>query len=202
MNDPVVLFFEVAILIMSVIVHELAHGYVADFLGDKTARMAGRLTINPISHIDPLGSVILPILSFFSAGFIFGWAKPVPYNPYNLRGKYAEVAVAGAGAFANLCLAIIFGLTIRFAGAALPASFIDIASAIVFINVLLAVFNLVPIPPLDGSKVLFGLLPFRFQHWSRSLERWSFAILIFFVFFLWQYVTPLISFIAHLIIGS
>jgi Zn-dependent protease len=202
MNDPLVIVFEIAILIMSVIVHELAHGYVADFLGDRTARMAGRLTLNPLSHIDPLGSIILPLFSFLSAGFIFGWAKPVPYNPYNLQGKYAEVAVAGAGAFANLCLALMFGLLIRFGGGALPASFVDIAEAIVFINVLLAVFNMIPIPPLDGSKVLFGLLPFRFEYVSRSLERWSFAILIFFVFFLWQYVTPLIGFIAHLIIGN
>jgi len=201
MQDPLFFTFSIAILIMSVVVHELAHGFTADFLGDPTARLAGRLTINPVKHLDPVGSFILPVLSFMSAGFIFGWAKPVPYNPYNLKGRYGEAMVAAAGPGVNFLIALAFGLVIRFFGEGFSASFLDIALVVVTINLILAIFNMIPIPPLDGSKVVFNLLPFRFEEWERKLEQYGFFVLIFFVFFGWQYISPVVSTLTHLITG-
>jgi Zn-dependent protease len=152
------------ILIFSVILHEIAHGYMANWLGDPTARLQGRLTLNPVSHIDPLGSVILPGILLLQQQIthfpiLIGYAKPVPYNPYNLRGRYSEALVAGAGPATNILLALIFGLLIRFGGAWLNPQLFEVFETIVFLNVTLAVFNLIPIPPLDGSKVLSAILP-------------------------------------------
>jgi len=152
--------FLIAILILSVVIHEVSHGVVANWLGDPTARMEGRLTLNPIKHIDPMGSVILPaILVLSGTGFVFGWAKPVPYNPYNLHrgGRWAEALVAVAGPTSNLIIALIFGIIVRLG--VLPANTIGLVASIVFLNVLLAVFNMIPIPPLDGSKVIVPFLP-------------------------------------------
>lgn len=170
------LLFGIVVLIFSVIVHEVAHGAMANHLGDPTARMAGRLTLNPISHIDPMGSVILPaILALSHSPILFGWAKPVPYNPYNLQkgGKWAEALVAAAGPGSNLLLAGIFGLLMRLG--AIPVEAMSLAFTIVFINVLLAVFNMIPIPPLDGSKVLGQLLPYNlagsYARFRATLER-------------------------------
>ena len=109
------LIFSIAILIFSVIVHELAHGYVAEYLGDPTARLAGRLTFNPVRHMDPVGSLLVPTLSYMMGGFIFGWARPVPYNPYNLKNqRWGTALVAGAGVAANLSIALIFSFFFRF----------------------------------------------------------------------------------------
>ena len=152
--------FSVAVLIFSVVIHEVSHGYAANALGDSTAKHAGRLTLNPLPHLDLFGSLVLPLITYWAGGFIFGWAKPVPYNPYNLSNqRWGPAIVAAAGPAANLLIALIFGLLIRIApviGA--PAGFMSIATTIVFINILLAVFNFVPIPPLDGSKILFSVL--------------------------------------------
>src|SRR5581483_5582790 len=110
--------FALLILFVSVILHEVAHGYMANWLGDPTARLQGRLTLNPLVHIDPVGTVLLPLLLWLGNSPVFiGYAKPVPYNPYNLPGKYDEALVAGAGPATNVLLALIFGLTMRFAGA-------------------------------------------------------------------------------------
>jgi len=144
--------FSIAILIMSVVIHEVAHGYAALWLGDVTAKYAGRLTLNPIKHIDPLGSVILPfIMALLPGGFIFGWAKPVPYNPYNLKNqRWGELIVAAAGPISNIIIAIFFSILIRFSPViGLPYSFIEISIVVVFINLILAFFNLMPIPPLE-----------------------------------------------------
>ena len=187
---------------MSVVVHEVAHGYIAYRLGDNTASLRGRLTLNPIKHLDPFGSVILPLLLILmNAGFVLGWAKPVPFNPDNLRnGKKGIFMVAVAGILANLMLAIIFGLLIRFGFVfGLPPfdalalhSFYKIASTIVITNLVLALFNLIPIPPLDGSKILFSFLPARLQYIEEFLERWGMFLLLFFIIFLWSQVSPLI----------
>ncbi len=162
------LIFGIVVLIFSVILHEVAHGYMAEWLGDPTARLAGRLTLNPISHIDPVGSILLPgLLLITHAPILIGYAKPVPYNPYNLRGKYGEGLVAFAGPATNILIAILFGLCIRFASAQLGPDLITAFGIIVYVNMLLALFNLIPLPPLDGSKVLgalFGMI-------SPSLER-------------------------------
>lgn len=196
--------FYVVILIMSVVVHEFAHGYTAYLLGDNTARLSGRLTLNPIKHLDPFGSVILPLLLIISkAGFVIGWAKPVPFNPENLRhGRKGVLLVSVAGILANLFIAIIFGLLIRFApilglpiynpDPLLTHPFYQITTIIVLMNIVLALFNLIPIPPLDGSKILFSLIPPQYRYIEDFLNRWGMFALIFFIVFIWGYVTPLI----------
>jgi Zn-dependent protease len=161
----------VVILLISAVLHEVAHGYAANFLGDPTARLAGRLTLNPVRHIDPFGSVILPALMILlRSPILFGYAKPVPYNPYNLRGRYAEAFVAAAGALTNFGLAIALGLSIRFFGEAFPPAFIEVLGFAVYINLMLGVFNLIPIPPLDGAKVLGGILPLGLSLKYRQFE--------------------------------
>ncbi len=149
------------VLIISIVLHEVAHGYAALSLGDETAKDAGRLTLNPIPHIDPLGSVILPgLLILIGSSLLFGWAKPVPYNPYNLRGgKYGEAFVAASGSLLNISLAIFFGLCVRFGGGYFPLDMIVIFNLIAYVNLFLGFLNLIPVPPLDGSKVFSLLLP-------------------------------------------
>lgn len=186
---------------MSVVIHEVSHGYAAEILGDPTARLQGRLTLNPLKHLDPVGSIIVPLLTSLS-GFTFGWAKPVPYNPYNLRNqKWGELAVAAAGPLANIFLALVFGLLIRFAGATLSAAFVNIAAVIVVINLVLAIFNLIPVPPLDGSKILWAFLPERFRKIRESMERYSFLLVIIVVFAIWQFLSPVIAQLFSLITG-
>ncbi|MFH1472937.1 MAG: site-2 protease family protein [bacterium] len=189
---------------MSIVVHEISHGYTASLLGDPTAKYEGRLTLNPIKHLDFVGSILVPFFSYTLGGFIFGWAKPVPYNPYNLRpGRWSEATVAIAGPVSNLIMALFFGLLLRFgAGAswATPA-FFEITAVIVFINILLAVFNLVPIPPLDGSKILYAFFPNKLYQIRGFFERYGLALVIIFIFFIWQFVAPLIYFLFSLITG-
>lgn len=198
------LVFAIAILIMSVVSHEVSHGFMALALGDETAKNSGRLTLNPLRHIDPLGSIIVPALSYYAGGFIFGWAKPVPYNPYNLKSpRWGEALVAAAGPATNLALATVFGLLVRFAVTSdfLPGTFISIAVLLVQINLILAVFNLIPIPPLDGSKILFALFPYQLYEWRARIEQASLVLLLIFVFFLWSFITPVIAFLFSLITG-
>lgn len=186
--------FYLAILIMSVVIHEVSHGFMAEYFGDKTARMAGRLTLNPVAHLDLFGSIILPAILYFTTGFAFGWAKPVPYNPANLRNeKWGTIAVAAAGVLANLFIALFFGLILRFLLPVFPTEkLIGFISSIVIVNLALAFFNLVPIPPLDGSKILFNLLPARFTQMLAVVEQYSFFILILFIFMFSQYLAPVI----------
>lgn len=196
----------VIILILSAVVHEYAHGWMAQRLGDDTAARAGRLTLNPLVHLDLFGSIILPLLLVFSkAGFFLAWAKPVPYNPYNLRDKkYGELKVALAGPASNLLIAAGFGLIARFLPLALetkqsllvgflsadPARVLSITAGslaagleiaalmICFINLALAVFNLIPVPPLDGSKILAAILPLSAREMLWKIERYGFVVLI------------------------
>lgn len=192
--------FGIAILILSVVVHEVSHGYTADKLGDPTARLAGRLTLNPIKHLDLMGSFIIPVITYSLGGFIFGWAKPVPYNPYNIREKWGEAAVAAAGPASNFVLALIFGLILRF-GSFDPV--VNTALAlIVFINILLGIFNLVPIPPLDGSKILFWILPGKYYHLREKIERYGFFLVIAFILLFWSLIVPIITFLFTLITGT
>lgn len=202
MNAIDVIFY-IAILIMSVVIHEVSHGFMALRYGDKTALFAGRLTLNPFKHLDPFGSVILPALLYITTGFAFGWARPVPYNQDNLSDrKWGTFFVASAGVMANFFIAIVFGLILRFAplvGA--PAGIYFILSTIVLINLALGIFNLVPIPPLDGSKILFSLLPWRYHSYLEILEQYSLILLLVFIFFFSDILYPVLAFLFNLLTG-
>ncbi|MBI2037774.1 MAG: site-2 protease family protein [Candidatus Magasanikbacteria bacterium] len=194
--------FYFLVIVPSAIIHEYAHGWVADMLGDPTARHAGRLTVNPMAHIDPWGTILMPImLSILTGGrFLFAYAKPVPYNPYNLKNqKWGPVMVALAGPAANLLLAVAFALLIRFLP--LPLGLAEILAIIVYANIMLMIFNLVPIPPLDGSKVLYAVLPNSANEIKNFLDRYGFIILLFFVFFLFELIAPLINGLFRLLVG-
>lgn len=185
----------VIVLIMSVVLHEIAHGYAAWKLGDPTAKLQGRLSLNPIVHIDPLMSVIVPGLLVLSGSpFLFGAAKPVPYNPYNFTDqKWGEAKVAAAGPAANVAIAVVFGILIQLSEVlGLSATFVNLSFSIIVMNIFLALFNLLPIPPLDGSKILPIFLPFDLKMKYHSLRNYleqniglAFAVvfgLVFFVF--------------------
>ncbi len=196
-----IVIFQIIVLIYSAIIHEYMHGWMAERLGDNTAKDLGRLTLNPVPHIDPIGSILLPFILIASgASFVFGWAKPVPYNPYNLRDqKYGGAKVAIAGPLANLIVAITFGLALRFIPVSLEISyFIQI---IVFINLLLMVFNLVPIPPLDGSKVIMPFLSTAWQKKFMVLEQYGMFLVFAFVWFGFGFILPVIGFLFNLITG-
>lgn len=206
-NEIVLIGFYIVILLYSVIIHEVAHGVMALWLGDTTAKYAGRLTANPLSHLDFIGSFIAPLFMYLSFGFAFGWAKPVPYNPYNLKNqKWGPALVAIAGPASNILVAIIaafaakaIGLPLHLAkdiinnfnewgtvstiiAGSIGAIFYELLIIVVIINVFLAFFNLIPIPPLDGSKLLFSVLPIKIET-QAMLEQFGFMLLLFFIFF-------------------
>ena len=193
--------FYFLVIVPSAIIHEYAHGLAADMLGDPTARYAGRLTVNPIPHIDLWGTILMPItLSILTGGkFLFAYAKPVPYNPYNLKNqKWGPAMVAIAGPAAILLLAIAFAVFVRVLP---PSNFTAILSVIVYANIMLTIFNLVPIPPLDGSKILYALLPDSASGIRNFLDKNGFIILLFFVFFLFELISPLIDGLFRLLVG-
>jgi Zn-dependent protease len=185
--------FFLIVIIPSAIIHEYMHGWVANQLGDPTARYAGRLTLNPKAHVDPWGTFLLPLFLFIvTAGkFLFAYAKPVPYNPYNLKNqKWGPVAVALAGPGSNFFLAAVFGLLFQLMATSAVAPFLFM---VVYANVLLALFNLVPIPPLDGSKLLFAIIPDSMAHVRVTLERYGIFLLLIFMIFYWPFLSPLIG---------
>jgi len=202
-----IFIFIILIFLFSIIIHEVSHGAMADYLGDPTAKNEGRLTLNPINHLDPIGSILVPLILIISrVGIIFGWAKPVPVNPFNLRDKvYGQAKVALAGPLANILVALIFGMALRFLpflfSARIGENLIIIFSYIVWINLLLAIFNLLPIPPLDGSHILFTFLPRQFDSLKMFLIRYQLFILLFFIFFCLHLVIPLINWVFSLIVG-
>lgn len=203
MNQVFESIIQLAILVFSIVIHEVSHGAVAHALGDDTAKNEGRLTLNPISHIDPFGSIILPAIMLFSGGPVFGWAKPVPYNPFYLKNqKYGPAMVGAAGPLSNILIALVFGLAIRFYGAlSLPPQFIQIAGSIAALNLVLAIFNLVPIPPLDGSKVLFAALPQSALRLQEFFEKYGMILLLIFIFFFSGIILPIAGFLFKLITG-
>ncbi len=205
METSIAIIVQIFIILYSIILHEVAHGAVAERLGDDTAKHAGRLTLNPIPHIDPIGTILLPLITFFGAGAIFGWARPVPYNPMRLRGRYGELKVALAGPFTNFAIAFFFGALIRFHSAAmfqLSPFTIEFLVFGVSINVFLALFNLIPIPPLDGSKVLFLLIDKRNYALRAFLEQYGLILLIAFLFFGSAVLHPLAVFFTRALIGG
>ncbi len=168
----------VVVLLFSVIVHEVAHGYVAWLNGDPTARLAGRITLNPIPHIDPIGTILLPLLLLATGSrLLFGWAKPVPVNPSYFRNhRWGEVSCSFAGPGSNLILAALFAYLLRLnlGGPGL----VLLAYYGCTINIFLALFNLIPIPPLDGSHLVAAFLPYRLLQYYRYLEPFGFVIII------------------------
>ena len=195
--------FQIIVLIFSAIVHEYMHGWMAYRLGDSTAKDAGRLTFNPLAHLEWFGSFFLPLVMIISnMPFVFGWAKPVPYNPYNLRDrKYGDAKVAIAGPLGNLVIALFFGLFLRF----IPFSnlvFTGLISLIVYINLVLMVFNLLPIPPLDGSKILAAFLPSDLRARYLNAEKFGFILVILFVMLAGGIIMPLVELLYRIITGA
>lgn len=235
-HELILVVFYFLVLIYSVILHEISHGIVAYWLGDLTAKYAGRLTLNPFSHIDPLGSIIIPVTLFLTTGFAFGYAKPVPYNPYNLRDqKWGPLWVALAGPGSNFLIAFLAAFFAKLLPLSLfvkndilkhfydviggGGSFLDrfhfLAEAmsgslgniffglfllIIFWNVVLGCFNLLPFPPLDGSRFLFILFPFR-ERTQLFLERYGFLFLFILIFVFSGVVSAFISFFLNLFFG-
>jgi Zn-dependent protease len=232
-NEIVLVGFYLLTLVYSVIIHEVSHGVVALWLGDLTAKYAGRLNLNPLKHIDPFGSVILPVLLFVTTGFAFGWAKPVPYNPYNLRSqKWGPTIVALAGPLSNFLIAAVaalfaallpltllskqdilgrfigviggrgeflerFGLLADALSGSMAGIFYGLLLLVIFWNVVLACFNLLPIPPLDGSKILYTFLPLS-ERTILMLEQYGLFLLIFVIFFFSGPIGIFINFVLSL----
>lgn len=207
-NQVIFFIYALLVLLFSAIIHEISHGLSAKLQGDNTAEVAGRLTLNPLPHLDPFGSIILPLLLALPALFgaptiIIGWAKPVPFNPNNLQNKkWGPALVAIAGPIANILLAVFFGLLIRFFDLSFLPYFQFFIAIIVWINILLAIFNLIPIPPLDGSKILFAVLSTSWRNFEFQLERYGFFLILLFVFFGFGLVLPLIFWIFTVITGQ
>lgn len=194
--------FLIIVLLFSAVFHEYMHGFAAYKLGDSTAKDAGRLTFNPIKHLDLFGSIILPLMLLISgSSFLFAWAKPVPYNPFNLRDKkYGDAKVAAAGPLANLAIALAFGLIWRLMPF-VSLTFSGFIATIIYINLILMVFNLIPIPPLDGSKILATFLPAEKRFRYLSLERFGLLFVLFFVFFFSNLMIMPVEFLFQLIAG-
>ena len=199
--------FLYVVIVLSATFHEYSHGLMAYKLGDSTAKDAGRLTLNPLAHLDLYGTVIVPLFFLFYGpygGFFIGWAKPVPYNPYNLKDqKYGSLKVGIAGPGANFIIALILGIFLRVISTGIFGSltsefFLQAVGLIIYINIFLALFNLIPLPPLDGSKVLMDLFP-RSRHALASLGFFGIFFALIVAFFI---LSPLAGFIFRLITGQ
>jgi Zn-dependent protease len=193
------------VLIVSIVVHEVAHGLAAESQGDPTARMLGRITMNPIKHADPIGSIVLPLILLVSgSNFFIGWAKPVPYNPVNFRNERKGTRIVSmAGIVANFSIAIIVGLAIRVMMTLHLGSLqtFEIMSIIVLVNIVLGIFNLIPIPPLDGFRFLESALPVRFGSFFKQYEQYGIAIMIVFLLVGVRFIGPLASLVYTVITG-
>jgi len=203
--------------VFSVILHEVVHGWIAEKLGDPTARNAGRLTLNPIPHIDLVWTIIMPVVLYLSTGFVVGGAKPVPINPYNFKNPKLDMALSSmAGPGVNMLMAILFAFLLRiifpimerivptaiWEQAALPVALMIGTGAV--INVILAIFNIIPIPPLDGSRILYWLLPDKQAALYYRLEPYGIFILIALLSFriLGTIIWPIIFFILYALLGQ
>lgn len=194
-------------IIFAITVHEAAHGYVAKYFGDMTAYNEGRITLNPLRHIDPFGTILLPALTIMLGGILFGWAKPVPVNFSRLRNPKKDMLwVAAAGPASNFVMAIFWALVIKFAVAApeaIAAPLVLMGKAGVSINIVLMVLNLLPLPPLDGGRIAVSLLPPNLARPFAQLERFGFIILIVLLFtgVLGAILSPFMSAARNLIFG-
>lgn len=202
------IILNIVILLLSIIIHEISHGFAALKFGDPTARMRGRLTLNPIPHIDIVGTIILPImLVLVRSPVLFGWAKPVPVNPFNFKNPRRDMMLTSlAGPLSNFALAIIFSFLYRifflFSGkGSIPIQVFEYGAAI---NILLFCFNLFPIPPLDGSKILMYFLPDNIADGFRKIEPFGFIIIfgLFFVGILGGILYPIMTFFLYILLGA
>ncbi len=195
----------ICILILSIVAHEVSHGYAALLFGDPTAKIAGRLTPNPLKHLDFIGSIVVPSIFFLASGGIAGWAKPVPYNPFMLRGRFAELFVASAGVLTNIGIAIFMSSILYFLpGNLVSGAYFQVISTIIYINIGLFIFNLLPFPPFDGLRIItslaqgFGVSRRRFDMFENPM--WIFLSLIV-AFNIWPLISPFVSFIFNLLVG-
>ena len=200
-----IILIQLLILFFSTVIHEVAHGYVAKYLGDDTAEKMGRLTLNPIKHIDLFGSIILPLMLVLTKSpFIFGWAKPVPLNPFNLRNpKTQSGIIAAVGPLSNIVLALAFGLTVRvLAPIGVSPMLLLFLSLAAFLNFAWAVFNLIPIPPLDGSRILFALLPDKYCGVQRAFEVYGIIIIFLFLFIAYGFIFGAAGWLFNFVVGN
>jgi Zn-dependent protease len=199
MNNLVVYVFIYVVIVISAVVHEFAHGWVAWRLGDTTAKDEGRLTLNPLAHIDVFGTVIVPIISLLLGGVFLGWAKPVPYNPFALSDRrWGTLKVGVAGPASNFIVALILGLLLRgVVSGIIPvtAAAAELLGFVVYVNIFLALFNLIPLPPLDGSKVLGSLVP-GFYRSLAYMSAWGLFAALLIAF----YVLPPLARLLYLLI--
>ncbi|MCC6934145.1 MAG: site-2 protease family protein [Candidatus Yanofskybacteria bacterium] len=196
--------FRVVVLIFSVVIHEVSHGFMARSLGDPTAERLGRLTLNPLRHLDPFGSVVLPLFLILTGSpFLFGYAKPVPYNPSALRDRvYGPAKVGVAGPLANILLAVLAAAAVRFLGGMLSPLAVSLMIYVVWVNLVLAVFNLIPVPPLDGHWLLVSLLPSRLIALKIALYRYQWVLLAVVVFILFPMLAPVLMSVLRLLTGA
>jgi len=200
------LFIQFPILLFSITIHEFAHGFMSNKLGDDTGSVMGRLTLNPMAHIDLIGTIILPLISIVTGAPVFGWAKPVPINPYRLNNPKRDMMLIGlAGPVSNMLMALLAGLAIKVFGTIDSMAFsLPLFQYLLVLNIILAVFNLVPIPPLDGSHIVSGLLPSRWAYEYEKLGQYGFFILIFLLMsgVLWNILGPIVVILMKFMGGS
>ncbi len=195
--------FSIVVLIFSIVLHEIAHGYAALLCGDPTAKISGRLTLNPVKHLDFVGSLIVPIVFFFASSGVAGWAKPVPYNPYLLQGRFAELFVASAGVLTNLLIALCIAFALSIGILTPSQEAFELITAIVYINIGLFVFNLLPFPPFDGLRIitsLFHSLGVARRHFMIFEQPFWIFISLLIAFNLSPFIASIVSFIvAHIL---
>ena len=199
------------VFLLSLTVHECAHAWMAERVGDPTARYLGRVTLNPLPHIDPIGTILFPLIAYTTGAWLFGWAKPVPYNPINLRDrKWGEILIAAAGPLSNVLLVVIFLILAKAVfqtsiGGSLGTMAEPIAAVVrtgIQLNIILAVFNMIPVPPLDGSKVLMNLLPDSIAESYAQIPDWSGFIVLFLLMqvgFITALMLPIFRFVDYLL---
>ena len=199
MTSLISIIILVILLLYSIIIHEISHGYTAYKLGDPTAKYSGRLTLNPIAHIDPIGTILIPVILIIShSSILFGWAKPVPINPYSFKNPQKDMAWVGlAGPASNLCIAFLLSLIVKI----LPFSYLSyILTQAAVINIVLSVINLIPIPPLDGSRIVSGMLSREMAYQYSKIEPYGIILAyIFIVVFFRALILPIVGVIASLL---